>query len=143
MVEAEDIDWEEQELEIETLKSIFNEDELNIKREKPYQLEILVNSSNEGDDRNYLKLMLIFDLPDTYPEEVPHFRIKNLTPDYINNNTLEKFSDEMRERAQDSIGQMMIFELTDLLKEKITNINEGVLEHLDKIEEAESLKNIS
>ena len=37
----------------------------------------------------------------------------------------------------------MVFELTDLLKEKITNINEGVLEHLDKIEEAESLKNIS
>lgn len=90
-----------------------------------------------------MKLMLIFDLPDTYPEEPPFFRIKNLSPDYINNNTLEKFTDEMRERAQESIGQMMIFELTDLLKEKITNINEGVLEHLDKIEEAESLKNIS
>mmetsp|Transcript_14908 Transcript_14908/g.20204 ORF Transcript_14908/g.20204 Transcript_14908/m.20204 type:complete len:162 (+) Transcript_14908:366-851(+) len=38
---------------------------------------------------------------------------------------------------------MMIFELTDLLKEKITVINEGVLNHLDKIEEASSLKNMS
>lgn len=37
MVEAEDDrDWEEQELEIETIKSIFSEEELNIKREKPY-----------------------------------------------------------------------------------------------------------
>ena len=98
-----------------------------------------MNSNTESEDRNHLKLLLIFDLPDTYPEEIPYFRIKNLTPEYINNNTLEKFSDEMRERANESIGQMMIFELTDLLKEKITNINEGVLEIQDKIEEAESL----
>ena len=49
----------------------------------------------------------------------------------------------MRERAEESLGQMMIFELTDLLKEKITEINEGVLEKLDKIEEAESIANVN
>ena len=38
---------------------------------------------------------------------------------------------------------MMIFELTDLLKEKITEINEGVLEKLDAIEEAESIANVN
>ena len=105
MVEPEDErDWEEQELEIETLKSIFDETELNIKREKPYQFEITISANNESDDRNFLKLILIFDLPETYPEEIPYFRIKNLSPEYINNNTLEKFADEMRERAQENIG---------------------------------------
>ena len=100
MVESgDDRDWEEQEIEVETLKSIFVEEELNIKREKPYNIEIILNSNTESEERNYLKLMLIFDLPEDYPNEVPVFRIKNLSPEYIDNNTLEKFADEMRERA--------------------------------------------
>ena len=103
MVE-EDEKWEEQETEMETLKCIFSEEELVIKREKPYNLEIMLNSNTESEDRNYLKLKLIFDLPDTYPNEVPYFRIKNLSTDYIDNNALEKFETEMRERAQESLG---------------------------------------
>ena len=35
----------------------------------------------------------------------------------------------------------MIFELTDLLKEKITEINERVLNKFDEITEAENIKN--
>ena len=135
-VEEDDAKWEEQELEMDTLKSIFVEEELNIKREKPYNFEILIHSGNETEERDFLKLKLIFDLPEDYPNEIPYFRIKNLTPDYINNNALEAFEEEMRERANENIGQMMIFELADLLKEKITTINETVLEKLDKIEEA-------
>ena len=38
---------------------------------------------------------------------------------------------------------MMIFELTDLLKEKITTINETVLNKLDQIEEANSIANLN
>lgn len=84
---------------------------------------------------------MIFDLPDDYPNEIPYFRIKNLAPDYIDNNALEVFETEMRKRAQESLGQMMIFELVDLLKEKIVTINETVLNKLDQIEEAESIAN--
>ena len=141
MVEEDDSKWEEQEIEVESLKSIFEEEELIIKREKPYNFEILVHSNTESDDRDYLKLKLIFDLPESYPNEIPYFRIKNLSPDYIDNNALELFENEMRERANESLGQMMIFELSDLLKEKITTINETVLEKLDKIEEANSITN--
>ena len=127
MVDSDDPKWEEQELEMDTLKSIFEENELNIKREKPYCFEILIHSSNESEDRDYLKLKLIFDLPEDYPNEVPYFRINNLSAEYIDNNAIERFEEEMRERANESIGQMMIFELADLLKERITSINEGVL----------------
>ena len=116
---------------------------MNIKREKPYNFEILIHSGNETEERDFLKLKLIFDLPEDYPNEIPYFRIKNLTPDYINNNALEAFEEEMRERANENIGQMMIFELADLLKEKITTINETVLEKLDKIEEAQAIKNLN
>lgn len=107
-----------------------------MKREKPYNFEILVNSNTESEERNFLKLKLIFDLPENYPNEIPYFRIKNLAPDYIDNNAMEVFENEMRARATDSIGQMMIFEMVDLLKERITTINEKVLGKLDAIEEA-------
>jgi len=107
-----------------------------LKREKPYNFEILVNSNTESEERNFLKLKLIFDLPENYPNEIPYFRIKNLAPDYIDNNAMEVFENEMRARATDSIGQMMIFEMVDLLKERITTINEKVLGKLDAIEEA-------
>ena len=126
---------------METLKCIFDEEELTIKREKPYNFEIVIHSNTESEERDYLKLKLIFDLPDSYPNEIPFFRIKNLSPDYIDNNTIDRFENEMRERANESLGQMMIFELADLLKEKITTINEKVLEKLDQIEEAQSIKN--
>lgn len=107
-----------------------------MKREKPYNFEILVNSNTESEERNFLKLKLIFDLPENYPNEIPYFRIKNLAPDYIDNNAMEVFENEIRARATDSIGQMMIFEMVDLLKERITTINEKVLGKLDAIEEA-------
>jgi len=107
-----------------------------LKREKPYNFEILVNSNTESEERNFLKLKLIFDLPENYPNEIPYFRIKNLAPDYIDNNAMEVFENEIRARATDSIGQMMIFEMVDLLKERITTINEKVLGKLDAIEEA-------
>jgi hypothetical protein len=104
MVEEDDSKWEEQEIEIETLKSIFVEEELEIKKEKPYNFEIMLNSNTESEERNFLKLKLIFDLPEDYPNEIPYFRIKNLSTDYIDNNSLEAFETEMRERANESLG---------------------------------------
>lgn len=101
---VEENEWEDQETEIETLRCIFIDEEFVMKREKPYNFEILVNSNTESEERNYLKLKLIFDLPEGYPNEVPYFRIKNLAPEYIDNNALEVFESQMRERANDNLG---------------------------------------
>ena len=46
----------------------------------------------------------------------------------------------MRELAEENIGSMMIFQMCDLLKEKITEINDKVLEKLDEIEQKESMQ---
>ena len=67
--------------------------------------------------------------------------MKNLATEYIDNAVLDKYEDEMRELAEENQGSMMIFQMCDLLKEKITEINEKVLEKLAAIEEKESFGN--
>ena len=69
-------------------------------------------------------MKIIFDLRPEYPECVPQFRIKNLSAEYLDNATLDRYENEMMERAKESIGGMMLYELCELLKEKITDINE-------------------
>ena len=138
MVEATEDQWEEQEQELESLQYIFPE-EIKIEKEKPYKFEIMLNSNTESEERNFLKLRITFDLPEDYPSQIPFFRIKNLSTEYIDNAVLDKYEDEMRELAEENIGSMMIFQMCDLLKEKITEINDKVLEKLDEIEQKESM----
>ena len=134
MVEATEDKWEEQEQEVESLTYIFPE-ELKVEKEKPYKFEITVNSNTETEEKNFLKLRITFDLPEDYPNVPPFFRIKNLSQEYIDNAVLDKYEDEMRECAEENLGSMMIFQMCDLIKEKITEINDKVLEKLEEIEE--------
>ena len=140
MVEATEDKWEEQEQEIESLQYIFPE-EFKLNNEKPYKFEIMINSNTESEDKNFLKLRITFDLQEEYPNCIPFFRVKNLSTDYIDNAVLDKYEDEMRELAEENMGSMMIFQMCDLLKEKITEINEKVLDKLAAIEEKESFGN--
>lgn len=82
-------------MEIESLQNIYV-DEFKVLREKPYQLEVMVNSNTESEERNLLKLKLIFDLPPAYPEEVPLLRIKNLSPDYLDNKLIDKYEEQVK-----------------------------------------------
>ena len=141
MVEATDDKWEEQEQEVESLQYIFPE-EIKVNKEKPYNFEILINSNTESEDKNFLKLRITFDLQEDYPNVVPFFRIKNLSQEqYLDNALLDKYETEMRELAEESIGSMMVFQMCDLLKEKITEINDEVLRKLEAIEEEQSTAN--
>ena len=139
MVEANN-NWEQQEEEIESLKYIYPE-ELTLLREKPYQLEIMINSNTESDERNFLKMKVTFDLQNSYPEVVPYFRLKNLSPDYMDNKFLDHCETLLRQKGEDLIGSMMLFEMCDLIKEKITQINEEVLGKVDQIFESNKVEN--
>lgn len=44
-------------------------------------------------------------------------RIKNLVPDIINNNKMLEFENMIRQKAEENIGNMMIFEICDSLRE--------------------------
>ena len=138
MVESNNnVDWEEQEQEIESLQYIFPE-ELTIRSEKPYAIDIVLNSNTESEEKNFLKLTISFTLQEKYPEVVPYFKVKNHSPDYIDNAVLDQYEEETREVGVENLGSMMIFQMCDYLKEKITDINDKVLEKLEKIEREES-----
>ena len=54
--------FEQQAEEIESLGYIFPPEELTILQEQPYKLEVILNSNTESEDRNFLKMKVIFDL---------------------------------------------------------------------------------
>lgn len=83
--------FEEQYEEIEALQSIFMEEELEILEEKPYKFEITINSNGESAEKNYIKLKAVFDLHTDYPHQTPVIRIKNLSPDILDNNNINQF----------------------------------------------------
>ena len=93
--------YEEQEQEVEALQSIFVED-FTLVEEKPYKFEIQVNANSESQDKNYIKLRMIIELADDYPESLPNIRIKNLVPDIIHNNKMAELEDIVAEKAKES-----------------------------------------
>jgi hypothetical protein len=53
---------------------------------------------------NYLKIKIMFDLQNSYPEVAPHFRLRNLSPDYIDNKFVDYCETLLRNRAEECIG---------------------------------------
>lgn len=84
-------------------------------------------------------MKLYFDLQNSYPDCVPYFRLKNLSPDYMDNNFLDRCENLMRTRAEDSLGSFMLFEMADVVKELMTEINDEVLAKIDAIEEEKKI----
>ena len=64
-------------------------------------------------------------------------RLKNLTPNYLNNQMLDKFETEIREKALELIEMPMIFDICEHLRECLANINDQVLEKFNLIKELE------
>ena len=86
-VDYSQVDWEEQEGEIEALECIFPE-ELHILEKKPYKFEITINSNPEPEE-NHLKMLFLVELPHDYPKSVPFLRLKNLCSEFLNNQLLD------------------------------------------------------
>ena len=124
--------YEEHESEIEACKYIFMDD-LTMLEEKPYKFEVILNSSSESSE-NHLSLKMTLELPDAYPNEVPAFRIKNLSPDIIDNNQVLNFEKIVLKKAEASIGTPMIYEMCEALREIITEMNDKVLNKLKEIQ---------
>lgn len=76
-------------------------------------------------------MKILFDLQNSYPDCVPYYRLKNLSPDYMDNRFIDRCETLLRQKSEELIGSMMIFELCDLVKELMTNINDEVLAKVD------------
>ena len=112
------------------MKYIYPE-ELTILKEKPYSFEVVIDSNTESEERNFLRMKIHFDLQNSYPEVPPYYRLKNLSPDYMDNKFIDHCENLLRIKGEDLIGEMMIFEMCDLVKELMARINEEVLSKID------------
>ena len=114
-IDYSQVDWEEQEGELEALDCIFPE-ELNVTSRKPYTFEIIINSNPEPEE-NHLKMLLMVELPHDYPNNVPFLRLKNKSPEFLNNAMLDKYEGEIRAKSHEQLGCQMIFDLCEYLRE--------------------------
>ena len=130
--------YEEQESELEALKCIYMDD-IQVLEEKPYKLQIQLNSNNESDDKNHLKLRITLELKEDYPHSVPSIRIKNLSQDIIDNNMLIVFEKMINTKAEESVGTQMIYDVCEHLREQLANMNEKILDKLQEIADANSV----
>ena len=109
--------------------------------ERPYKFEVLLKANSESVEKNHLSLKLTFELPDDYPNNVPSVRLKNLSPDIINNNLVLEFEKLIMKKAEENLGTMMIYEVCEALREQIINMNEMILKKLREINEKGSIEN--
>jgi hypothetical protein len=92
-------------------------EDLKIVEERPFKFDVKLNSNSESEDKNHLKLKLTFELPENYPHQVPSIRIKNLCKDIIDNNMILDFEKIVLTKAEESIGNLMIYDICDAIKE--------------------------
>lgn len=64
----------------------------------------MLNSNTESEDKNFLKLTISFTLQTNYPEVVPYFKVKNHSPEYIDNAVLDKYETETKEVGVENVG---------------------------------------
>ena len=83
----------------------------------------------------------MIELPETYPFTAPLIRIKNLTPDIIDNNRMIDFEHLVQVKAEESLGTQMIYDVCEGLREQIVNMNEIILQKLRELDEKNSIDN--
>ncbi|XP_003383565.1 PREDICTED: RWD domain-containing protein 1-like [Amphimedon queenslandica] len=117
---------EEQDGEVEALKSIYTEEEFNELSSTPWSFEITINS--ELNDLN-AQCVIQFDLPEQYPDQPPQFSLVSLDPSSIPSQSI---LDLLEEQSNDNIGMPMIFTLTSAVQEKLQDSLQQSLEEEEK-----------
>ncbi|XP_033225455.1 E3 ubiquitin-protein ligase RNF25 isoform X2 [Belonocnema kinseyi] len=111
--------------EIEALKAILLDDELNIKENEsgePELIEILVfPSTGEDSQSQYVCVSLVVKLVPGYPDVSPDVSFRN--PRGLDEGTMKIIQSEAYTKCQDFVGQPVMFELIELVREHLTESN--------------------
>ncbi|XP_031835225.2 E3 ubiquitin-protein ligase RNF25 [Nomia melanderi] len=111
--------------EIEALKAILLDDELNIKeneRGEPECIEtVLFPSTGEDSQSQYVCVILIVQLPVGYPDVSPIISLKN--PRGLDEETVKLMQADAEAKCKNFIGQPVMFELIELIREHLTRSN--------------------
>ena len=73
-----------------------------------------------------MKLLLKVVMPPDYPTHIPFIRLENLSPEHLDNRILEDYITQVRAAAQDYVGNLMVFDLYEHLREKMAVHNHSV-----------------
>ncbi|CAI2377350.1 unnamed protein product [Moneuplotes crassus] len=126
---------EEQFLEIEALESIFV-DEFELINEQPVTYEIIINADRNEEEDNYIVVKLKVEYPEDYPNVMPKFQFKNLSPVHLNIADFNKCHTMFKDMAEEMLGEQMIFELIENVREFLISKNDVFVEaKLKEIEE--------
>jgi len=68
-IDHEKVNYEDLLCELEAIEVIFPE-EYKLLTSKPYKIEIQINANADPDD-NYLKMLLVCEIPHDYPNNIP------------------------------------------------------------------------
>ena len=85
-------------------------------------------------------MLLKVELPVDYPNTIPFMLLKNLAPKYLDNNMIDEYESEIRAKAHESVGNQMMFDICDALRERIAELNDNVVAQFKGILEAEEEK---
>lgn len=103
---------------------------------KPYKFSIVINSNAEPED-NHLKMLLQVEWPVDYPQSVPFCLLKNMAPDYLDNKMLDDYEQEIRKKAHETLGDSMMFDICEILRERIADLNDTVVNKYKGIVQAQ------
>ena len=81
-------------------------------------------------------MLLKVELPKDYPNSAPFVILKNLSPEYLDNRMLDEYETEMRKHCNENLGMQMIFDICEICRERIGDINDKVLNKYNAILEA-------
>ncbi|XP_075257726.1 RWD domain-containing protein 1-like [Convolutriloba macropyga] len=119
---------EEQEIEIDALRSIYPEEFELTKEDAPFELKVFlvsqpVDCGPEDDPEEFeTKLTLLATLPETYPEVSPEYRLVDIKG--LDDMEFETVDLAIKQQIEDNMGMSMIFAICSEIQNQLSSISE-------------------
>lgn len=130
---------EEQFLEIEALESIFV-GEFELINEQPVTYEVILNADRNEDSNNYIVVKLKVEYPSEYPNVMPKFQFKNLSPMHLSITDFNNCHGIFKKTAEELIGEQMVFEVIENIRQYLIEKNDVFVEQKRKENEEKKIK---
>ncbi|XP_012255249.1 E3 ubiquitin-protein ligase RNF25 isoform X2 [Athalia rosae] len=111
--------------ELEALKAILLDHELHIKENRKGEPEcvetVVFPSTGEDSQSQYVCVRLVVHLPPGYPDVSPKVTLRN--PRGLHEDTVRLIQSDVEAKCEDFVGQPVMFELIELVREHLTSSN--------------------
>jgi len=115
--------------EIEALTAILEEETVEVVNddsERPKEISIKITPLTASEqEKQYVSLTLVIDLPTAYPNAPPSLGIRN--PRGLEDSAIAGLLDEMNTRCEEYVGCPVLFELIEMSREFLTTRNVPVV----------------